>query len=107
MDNNSGLLPLGKAVLLKMYEASPASGLIVIPDSVRNSSSLMENRGVVLAVGPAAWDDEAAPRCAVGDRVIITKMAGYNAIGPADGGLYRIVNDRDVFCKITKENNDG
>jgi hypothetical protein len=27
-------------------------------------------------------------------------MAGYVAQGPKDGKLYRLVDDRDIFCQI-------
>ena len=37
------------------------------------------------------------------DRVLIARMAGYAAIGPADGRRYRLVNDRDIFAQITHE----
>jgi hypothetical protein len=28
------------------------------------------------------------------------------AKGPADGEMYRLVNDRDIFCAITHEGDD-
>jgi hypothetical protein len=30
-------------------------------------------------------------------------MSGYMATSPIDGKRYRLVNDRDIFCAITKE----
>lgn len=103
MQNESGLKPLGRAVLLRMYEPQRKKGLIEIPEKVRENASLMENRAEVVAIGAACWIDEPEARCKVGDKVIVTKMAGYTAKGPADGQLYRMVNDRDIFCQITKE----
>ena len=105
--NESGLKPLGRAVLLQMYEPEKKRGLIEIPEQVKESAAVMENRATVLAIGAACWLDEPEPRCIVGDQVIITKLAGYVARGPADGKLYRMVNDRDIFCKITKERDNG
>lgn len=108
LENNSGLEPLGRAVLLKMYEPDHGgAGIIAIPDHVRQNTAVMENRGVVIAIGKACWTDEPGPRCAVGDRVIVTKMAGYVATGTKDGEIYRMVNDRDIFCKITEEKDNG
>lgn len=104
--NKSGLEPLGRAVLVRMYEPEKKANLIEIPDSIKERSQVMESRAQVIAIGACAWDDEAVPRCAVGDRVIVTRMAGYVARGPADGELYRLVNDRDIFCRITKESKD-
>ena len=102
--NESGLEPLGRAVLVRMVELDDLKAqLIQIPDHVRKASSVMEQRAEVVAIGPACWEDEKIARCAPGDKVIVTRMAGYVARGPADGKLYRMVNDRDIFCKITKE----
>jgi len=33
----------------------------------------------------------------------VTKFAGFMAKGPKDGQMYRLVNDRDIFCAITDE----
>lgn len=104
MENQSGLKPLGRAVLVRMYEADEfRSKVIEIPANVRQNSSVMEQRAVVIAVGGECWSDEKEPRAKAGDRVIVTKMAGYVTRGPADGKLYRMVNDRDIFCQITEE----
>jgi co-chaperonin GroES (HSP10) len=78
----------------------------VLPDSVQGRMSMVDNRAVVVAVGPSAWHDEPAPRAQVGDRVLVTKFAGFMAKGPKDGQMYRLVNDRDIFCAITYEGED-
>lgn len=104
LQNTSGLKPLGRAVLIEMLKANdPKRGMIEIPQHVRESSTIMEQHAKVIAIGACCWNDEPEPRCGVGDKVIVTKMAGYVTRGPADGKLYRMVNDRDVFCKITSE----
>lgn len=77
--------------------------MIELPAAVESRMSMVDNRAVVLAIGPSAWHDEPFPRAAVGDRVLVTKFAGFMATGPADGQLYRLVNDRDIFCAITDE----
>ncbi len=108
LTNESGLEPLGCAVLVRMIELEEMkTEKIFIPAHVRQNSSVMEQRAEVIAVGGECWKDEGAPRCAPGDRVIVTKMAGYVASGPKDGKLYRLVNDRDIFCKITAEAANG
>lgn len=78
----------------------------MLPDSVQGRMSMVDNRAVVVAVGPSAWHDEPAPRAQVGDRVLVTKFAGFMAKGPKDGQMYRLVNDRDIFCAITYEGED-
>lgn len=103
MENNSGLEPRGVAVLIKPYEPERKGAQIVLPDSVQGRMSMVDNRAVVVAIGANAWHDEPSPRAAVGDRVLVTKFAGFMAKGPKDGEVYRLVNDRDIFCCITYE----
>ena len=101
MENLSGLKPLGRAVLVRMVELEEfKTQTIVIPDQVRKNSAVMEQRAEVVEVGGEAWIDEKNPRAAPGDKVIVTKMAGFVAVGSKDGRLYRLVNDRDIFCRI-------
>lgn len=97
--NGSGLSPLGRAVLVKHYEPEKVDSMIVMPDSITERTSMVEQRAVVVEVGPACWPDE-PPRAKPGDKVLLSKLAGYLARGPKDGELYRIVNDRDIFARI-------
>lgn len=106
MENTSGLKPLGRAVLLKHYEPERKEGLIVLPDVVKDRTLMVEQRAVVIELGAYAYPDE-PPRCKPGDKVLISKMAGYLAIGPADGQRYLMVNDRDIFAQITEEKAHG
>jgi len=104
--NTSGLKPLGRAVLVEHYEPEKKHSLIEIPDIVKDRTLMVEQRAVVIEVGPACWPDE-PPRAKPGDRVLISKMSGYMALGPADGKRYRFVNDRDMFAAITQEEANG
>ena len=101
MENTSGITPLGHAVLVAPYEPEIQQGLIQLPDSVRSRTQLVEQRAVVIAVGSCAWDDEPTPRAIPGDCILMTKFAGYMAVGPGDGKQYRLINDRDVFARIS------
>ena len=109
------------AVLIKAYEPERKGGQIVLPDLVQNRMAMVDNRAVVIAVGTMAWKDEGywkpvffglfrrwvqQDRAKVGDRVLVTKFAGFMAKGPKDGEQYRIVNDRDIFTQITWEDGD-
>lgn len=100
MENQSGLRPLGVAVLIEPYEPERKVGQIVIPDNVQERTVMLENRARVVEAGPAAWADEPQPRAKPGDLVLVTKFAGYMAKGPRDGKVYRFVNDRDIFAGI-------
>lgn len=103
MLNESGLKPLGVAVLIRPYEPERKGGVIVVPDQIQGRMAMVDNRAVVVEVGPSAWHDEPAPRAKVGDKVLVTKFAGFMAKGPLDGETYRLVNDRDIFCAISAE----
>lgn len=102
MSNKSGLKPLGCAVLVETYEPQKKGSVIVMPDAVKDRMVMMEQRAIVVAVGPEAWSEEREPRAKPGDHVLITKHAGYvaGADCTADGQTYRLVNDRDIFCAI-------
>ncbi len=102
MMNESGLKPLGRAVLIKTYEPEKAGSLIAIPDFVQERSMAVDTRAVVVAVGEACWPDE-PHRAVPGDKVLVAKFAGHVAKGTKDGALYRFVNDRDIFAGIVEE----
>ena len=103
--NTSGLRPLGRAVLIEPKDPEEMSTTIVIPESARDRMQMAEQRAVVIEVGVEAWLDEREPRAAPGDLVLISKYAGTMAQGPLDGKTYRLINDRDIFCKITEASN--
>ncbi len=107
MANTSGVKPLGRAVLVEYYEPERRESMIVIPEHVRKSEVIAEQRAVVIEAGPEAWNEEREPRARPGDRVLITKFAGYALQGPADGKMYRIVNDRDIFARITQDSKEA
>ena len=101
MENNSGVSPRGRAILVQPYEIEKPEGLIVMPDSVKENLKLLQNRAVVIEIGPDAWKGE-TPRAQLGEKVFITKYAGFIVEG-VDGEMYRLVNDNDIFAAITKE----
>lgn len=105
MENLSGLKPLGRAVLVRAYTPERKDSVIEIPDFVQERSAALDTRAVVVEVGVGCWPDEPA-RAKPGDRVFISKMAGFVAKGTRDGGIYRFVNDRDIFAAITHEGED-
>lgn len=98
--NKSGLQPRGRAILVEPYEPELRSTVIALPDSVKERLTTLENRVIVIEIGPEAWADEKAPRAAVGERVMISKFSGVMVVGTKDGRQYRLINDRDLFCAI-------
>jgi co-chaperonin GroES (HSP10) len=103
MKNESGLKPLGHAVLVIPYEPKKSESVIVIPDTVEDRQKMVETRAVVIEAGSEAWIEERQPRAKPGDKVLISRFAGMMADGTADGKRYRIVNDRDIYCAIEVE----
>lgn len=101
--NASGLAPLGRAVLVEPYIPERKESLIVMPEEVLTRDQMLEQRATVIAIGPSAWHDEVAPRAKPGDKVLVSRYAGYMATGTADGKQYRFVNDRDIFAAIEVE----
>jgi co-chaperonin GroES (HSP10) len=100
VENESGLRPLGHAVLVEYYEPERKASVIVLSPGARERENALEQRARVIEVGPAAWPDE-PPRAVSGDYVLISRMAGAQVTGPKDGKAYRMVNDRDIFAQIT------
>ena len=101
--NNSGLSPVGRAVLVQPYEPEKKSSLIEVPDFVQDRMRTVDQRVVVVDIGPAAWADEAVPRARIGDKVLVSAFSGYMAKGTKDGQQYRFVNDKDIFAVIKEE----
>lgn len=98
--NQSGLIPLGRAILVEPFEPERKKSAILLPDHVLKNERVLDVKVRCVEVGPGAFPDEPA-RCAAGDIVFVAKMSGFVAQGPRDGKPYRLVNDRDVFAKIT------
>ena len=101
--NPSGVSPLGRAVLVEYYEPERKESMIFIPETVQDKTVLLEQRAVVVEAGPEAWRDERQPRAKPGDKVLISRFSGYALRGPVDNKQYRIVNDNDIFARITTE----
>jgi co-chaperonin GroES (HSP10) len=99
IENRSGLKAVGRAVLCRPYHPEFDSTMIAIPDHVKAMELMHEMRATVIQLGAHCWPDE-PPRAAPGDRVLISKFCGAIVRGTADGELYRLCNDNDIFCQI-------
>jgi len=104
MNNESGLKPLGRAVLIAPYAPERKQGLIQLIDETVSRDQMVEQRAVVVEVGASAWCDEPMPRAKPGDRVLVARFAGFMAKGTADDKQYRFINDKDIFAAIEVEN---
>lgn len=100
--NNSGLRPLGHAVLVEPYEPEIKKSMLVMPSHVAERTAMAETRALIIEVGANAWRDE-PPRAKPGDKILISRFAGVMVTGTKDGKLYRMVNDRDIHTQIEVE----
>lgn len=101
--NTSGIEPKGHAVLLIPYEPELKKSVLVLPPSVAERTRMLEDRGIVIAIGAACWLGEPEPRARLGDKVYVPYLSGKMIVGPADGKHYRMVNDNDIYAQIVKE----
>lgn len=95
--------PLGHRVLVKPIEIEKAKDLgngkkIYFADQSVDLARAGVDKGVVIAIGDTAWQDErlgGKPWCKVGDNVIWARYAGK----PVDfeGVTYHLVNDEDIL----------
>ncbi len=101
--NDSGMEPLGYRVIIKpdVRDETYKGSSIVIPEDARNKYEIAETEGVIVAVGPSAWQEEVKagqpPDAKVGDRVVFSQHAGQLRRN-AEGVRYRIINDHDVIA---------
>lgn len=96
--NPSGIRPKGHAVLGLPYEPPKRDSRIVLPETVRERTQMLQDKIRVVAIGAACWTDEPEPRAKIGDLVLIPYLAGRTVRGK-DEVIYRMVNDRDVMAE--------
>lgn len=101
--NNSGITPVGISILVlpDNVEEKTASGIIVGTIEQLEREQLKQTDGVVVAVADNAYFDE-APRCKVGDRVVMAAYAGMLRKGN-DDIMYRLIRDADVIAVISEK----
>lgn len=97
-----GIKPAGHRLLLLPDEEveSLGSGLIEIPESVKERYHLVQTKGKLVAIGSTAWEQFGTTAwAAVGDTVMFAKYAGLVVKG-LDGKQYRIINDEDLIAVV-------
>lgn len=102
--NTSGFRPVGRAVLTLPFEDRKPGSRIVLPPTVGERATMLQDLVIVIAIGGEAWTDERVPRAKVGDLVYIPTMAGRMVRGRGDDKLYRVINDKDIFGVDTSTN---
>jgi co-chaperonin GroES (HSP10) len=102
--NGSGIWPVGTSVLVlpDPVEQTTESGIVVSTHAQHEREEMKQTDGIVVAIGPNAYYDERAPRCKVGDRVIMAAYAGMVRKGN-DDKTYRLIKDDDVVAILVKD----
>lgn len=104
------IIPAGHRVLVKqdaydeadeVFRSAKAAGLEIVKDGgVRYQDSV--DKGVILAIGPTAWNDFGGINWAsVGDTVVFAKHSGKRVEDPQDKKTHFVVlNDEDIVAVI-------
>jgi len=101
--NGSGIMPMQFKIVVRVEKVEEkTNGGIFIPENAQDRRQFEITRGVVVAVGPAAFSDDrqyppGADRPVVGDRIWFDKHAGTQVKGKRDHMiLYRVIEDTDI-----------
>ena len=79
--------------------AETSVGGILIPDWVKTRFADSVTKGLVVEIGPCAWEAWRQPWCEVGDTVVFGRYTGIVLTG-IDGTEYRLLNDADILTRI-------
>lgn len=109
----SQIKPCGHRLLVKPFKQEEVdevmkkhrefiSTLTIINENKKREDASVD-KGVVVAIGPTAWNDfKSDPWCSIGDEILFAKFAGKFVDDPESGETYVILNDEDVIA-VTKE----
>lgn len=102
-DCKPGIKPTSFCVLVAIAEQEEKTqGGIILIDSHKDKERIVEQRGRLVDVSPAAFDFAewpASSRPQVGNAIIFGKLAGVQIDGE-DGRKYRLLNDKDVLAIV-------
>lgn len=95
-----------KALEAAEAEVAPhlaAEGFEVKSDAEKKREERGENHGIVIHLGPVAFDRIGGPDawCKAGDVVVFSRYAGTRVEHPRGSGTwYQLMNDEDIFGKV-------
>ena len=103
--NTSGLKPTEYNVLIKPKQAKKkTSGGLLLPEDVTQKDGFAQTRGVIVAIGPMAFEFEDWPKGRddekpkIGDTVYFARYAGASSVYDGeDDNKYWIIKDRDIL----------
>jgi len=97
---NPGIKPVGPRLLVYPIPIEERTeGGIILPESSRDREALRQIKAIIIDIGPEAWQDSKEAWAVYGNKVLISKYAGYLFKG-LDDRDYRIINDVDVTAII-------
>jgi len=103
-DCKPGIRATGFTLIVAVEIVDEKKGQIFIPDTVKAKEQIVQQRGRIISMSPAAFDfadfGDDAPK--VGDAIIFSKLAGFRTEG-ADGKELRVIQDRDVAAIIEED----
>lgn len=99
--NTSGFRAVGHRILLSpdVVEEVTASG-IVLPQKAVKAERDIAVVATVVEIGHDCWMDKSTDYCQVGDRVLVGQYTGKFHESPADGKIYRFVQDLDIISPL-------
>ena len=90
-----------KVLLLADKVKTKTEGGIILPEEAKDSQKMSMAKGVVVAIGPSVDSEFFDGTLEVGDRVWRSKYSGVFLEDEDDGVEYLLVNDEDIFARIT------
>ncbi len=99
--NESGIQPLGSAVLIKLFEVKQ-KGMIELPYEVREREQMGVQKAVIVEFGDEAKEHPITKHLKIGDAIVFAKYAGYLIPGE-DKSFYRVLNVKDIYLKIKSQ----
>ena len=105
--------PAGHRLVVKPYKQADVDDVFrkhkeflkdftIINDN-KKREDLSVDKGIVLSIGPTAWQNEShgyTPWCKVGDEIVFAKFAGKEVEDPETGEFVFVLNDEDVVAVV-------
>lgn len=108
------VVPCGHRLLVKPYKQEDVDPVLMksreflknfeIVNSNKEREDKSVDKGVVLAIGPTAWQDfKSEPWCKVGDIIIFAKFSPSFITDPETNEMVGVLNDADVIAVLKGE----
>lgn len=109
MSNESGIIPLGFKVLVRIQkiEEKTKGGIIIPTDTVEKESAASQIAEVIdfgqaaFTIGTGDLPDEWNVKPLIGAKVILSKYAGITIEGK-DKEEYRLINDKEILAILSE-----